>query len=298
MITHIKHLLRMSIANTFSPMPRNTARSLQASDHCTTSLTTSSQFPLRWQRCWQNSTVVSSVQPRKHWEPLTHLHRKPTWRHCWTSTWYRIQLGRYLESHQRNITCCCCRPRQVPAILKRCCNSTVKINVIWRKSLDLDQIPLILKTSDISQGRSQRRSQELRIHSAHFTHHQVLWKVIQKKIVEHMETNGIFNPSQHEFRFGRPCISQRIAHDNYIIELLENGGNVDVICIYNFAKASDKVDFGITLTKLSSLAVTGKVGRWIYKTQVVLVNSGRSQPSELKPGVPQGSVLGWVHCCS
>ena len=111
-----------------------------------------------------------------------------------------------------------------------------------------------------------------------------------------MERHNLFNPSQHGFRFGRSCLSQLIANYDRILELLEKGGNVDVVYI-DFAKAFDKVDFGITLSKLNTLGVTGKVGRWIHsfltlRTQVVLVNKGQSKPTDVKSGVPQGSVLG------
>ena len=65
----------------------------------------------------------------------------------------------------------------------------------------------------------------------------------------------------------------------------------------DFAKAFDKLDFMITLRKLRKLGIGGNVGRWIHtfmtgRTQRVLVNSSRSNPSEVKSGVPQGSVLG------
>ena len=71
---------------------------------------------------------------------------------------------------------------------------------------------------------------------------------------------------------------------------------MDVVYI-DFAKAFDKVDFGITLQKLNSLGIKGKVGKWMHsflvqRTQVVLVNEGRSIPSQVLSGVPQGSVLG------
>ena len=57
------------------------------------------------------------------------------------------------------------------------------------------------------------------------------------------------------------------------------------------------MDFSVTLRKLNNLGITGKVGRWIHsfisdRTQTVLVNGTRSDPADVKSGVPQGSVLG------
>ena len=36
-------------------------------------------------------------------------------------------------------------------------------------------------------------------------------------MVEYMERHDLFNPSQHGFRHGRPCLSQRIVHYDHIL---------------------------------------------------------------------------------
>ena len=192
-------------------------------------------------------------------------------------------------------------PDGYPAILlKQCCSSLSKpLYMLWRRSLDTGQIPLLLKTAHvipIHKGGNRGTAKNYR--PIALTSHliKIFEKVLRKRIVDFMELHGLFNPSQHGFRFGRSCLSQLIGHYECILELLENGGNVDVVYI-DFAKAFDKVDFGITLQKLQSLGVRGQVGRWIYsfltqRSQIVLVNDGRSLPSDVLSGVPQGSVLG------
>ena len=104
-----------------------------------------------------------------------------------------------------------------------------------------------------------------------------------------METYGLFNPSQHGFWFWRSCI--RRPHRT--AELLANGGNVEILYM-NFAKEFGKIGFYITLKKLNSIGVTGKVERLVYsfltqRTQVFIVNSSGSRLPEVKS---QGSVLG------
>ena len=165
--------------------------------------------------------------------------------------------------------------------------------------MDTGHIPDILKTANIipiHKGGSMGIPKNYR--PIALTSHliKIFEKVIRKQIVDYMERHHLFNPSQHGFRLGRSCLSQLIAHYDRILELLERGGHVDVVYI-DFAKAFDKVDFGITLEKLSNLGIRGNIGRWIFsfltnRTQTVLVNEGRSAPSEVLSGVPQGSVLG------
>ena len=87
-----------------------------------------------------------------------------------------------------------------------------------------------------------------------------------------------------------------MEHYNHILDLLEDGSNVSVIYI-DFAKAFDKVDHQVTLTKLRKLWITGMVGRWIHsflinRTEQVLVHGSRSSERKVKSVGPQGSVLG------
>ena len=77
---------------------------------------------------------------------------------------------------------------------------------------------------------------------------------------------------------------------------LEKGFNVDVVYL-DFAKAFDKLDFNITLSKIKSLGISGKIGRWIHsfltgRKQSVVVNGTKSPAADVLSGVPQGSVIG------
>jgi len=170
---------------------------------------------------------------------------------------------------------------------------------IWRKSLDETITPSSVKQSlicPIHKGDSTAMPKNYR--PVALTSHLVklFEKIVRKHIVDYLDQNNLFNPSQHGFRSGRSCLSQLIAHYDKVLSLLEEGINVDVIYL-DFAKAFDKLDFNIALNKLKHLGIDGKIGRWIHsfltnRQQTVVVNGEKSEPAPVISGVPQGSVIG------
>ena len=121
-------------------------------------------------------------------------------------------------------------------------------------------------------------------------------RVVREVLVSHLEANQKLNTNQHGFRSRRSCLSQLLQHQDQILSILEEGDNVDSIYL-DFSKAFDKVDIGILCHKLRSMGISGKLGIFIYnflngRNQVVLANGVKSNLSEVKSGVPQGTVLG------
>lgn len=89
-------------------------------------------------------------------------------------------------------------------------------------------------------------------------------------------------------------------HQESILKQVSEGGNVDVVHL-DYAKAFDEVDHNILLCKLRDLGLAEIVAGWLNsfltgRKQVVSVSSHLSEPSEVKTGVPQGSVLGPILC--
>ena len=168
---------------------------------------------------------------------------------------------------------------------------------IWRKSVSNGEIPDISATIiPIHKGKSQAVPKNYRPVALTSHHIKIFERVVRKQIVEFMRANDLFNYSQHGFRGGRSCLSQRLCHFDRITSELENGKVVDVI-YQDFAKAFDKVDYGITLWQLKLLGIKGGLGRWICsfltnRVQPVLVEGQKSKPKPVTSGVPQGSVLG------
>ena len=64
-----------------------------------------------------------------------------------------------------------------------------------------------------------------------------------------------------------------------------------------FAKGFDKLDIGLLLQRLEEIGIQGKVQSWFSaflkgRQQKVKVNGTLSRASEVRSGVPQGTILG------
>ena len=194
-------------------------------------------------------------------------------------------------------------PDRFPAIILRKCSGPLSepLYILWRESLNNGTVPSVFKSANIipiHKGKGSSKIEAKNYRPIALTSHliKLFEKVIRKYIVMYMDSNGLFNQSQHGFRVGRSCLSQLLSHYEQILQRMENGHDVDIIYL-DFAKAFDKVDFDILLKKLHSLGIRGNLGRWIHsfitgRTQTVHVNGQRSSPSPVLSGVPQGSVLG------
>jgi hypothetical protein len=192
-------------------------------------------------------------------------------------------------------------PDEIPAILLQKCREQLSkpLQVLWNHSLREGQIPLELKMAHITpiyKGGGKNKPSNYR--PVALTSHviKVFEKVVRNRLTEFLEENQLMNKGQHGFRRGRSCLSQLLSHHTQILNILESGSGADVLYL-DFAKAFDKVDHGVLLHKLSKLGITDKVWHWlkaflINRTQKVVIEGVKSDPSTVISGVPQGSVLG------
>lgn len=185
-------------------------------------------------------------------------------------------------------------------LLKKCSSSLASaLFILFRKSLDCGVVPKSFKLSNIVPiFKSGSKGIAVNYRPVALTSHlsKIFERVVSAKLIVFFEDQKVFNEKQHGFRKGRSCISQLLEHYENILNLLDNGYNVDVVYL-DFCKAFDKLDFNIILQKLKRCGVGGLLGRWLYsfltnRHQYVSVNGFRSNLCQILSGVPQGSVLG------
>ena len=192
-------------------------------------------------------------------------------------------------------------PDGVPSILLKNCKRSLShpLLIMFRNFKQTGIIPPLLKEAFVIPiHKGGIRSDPANFRPVSLTSHiiKTMERIIRKSLVGHLEFYQKLNPSQHGFRNQRSCLSQLLEHHDKILGYLEDENNVDSIYL-DFSKAFDKVDIGILCHKLRAMGVAGKLGVWLHnflsnRKQFIIANGHKSDQSDVKSGVPQGTVLG------
>ena len=156
-------------------------------------------------------------------------------------------------------------PDGIPAILLKRSKLTLSLmlNNIFQHSIENSQIPDIPKLGFICPILKPESKRELSAswRPVNLTSHimKTLERFLRKQIVSHVESNNMMDPDQHGSRQRRSCLSQLIEHNDEILKMIEEGGNVDVIYT-DFAKAYEKIDHAELINKMKNqFKITGRL---------------------------------------
>ena len=124
----------------------------------------------------------------------------------------------------------------------------------------------------------------------------ILERLIKKAIMAYLENSNLLSRAQHGFRSNLSCLSNLLTARESWIKSRDNRKLVDVVFI-DFSKAFDKVPHTRLLMKLESFGIKGGLLIWIKefltgRRQRVRINSKLSTWTNVRSGVPQGTVLG------
>ena len=123
----------------------------------------------------------------------------------------------------------------------------------------------------------------------------VLESIIYDHIVQHMVKNKLFSKSQYGFISKRAAALQLLNVLEIWCNILDEDGIIDDINM-DFQKAFDTVPHRRLLGKLESYGIQGDTLGWIQafltgRKQRVTINGHSSEWTDVKSGVPQGSVI-------
>ena len=201
------------------------------------------------------------------------------------------QLNRSSSPGPDGVTC---------QFLMECKHSLAPILVIFfRKPLEQSDIPDLLKLAIITplyKGGSESDPANHRPVSVTSNVSKVEERVTLTKTSDYLLQNSLLPSKQHGFMKQLSTVTQLIEHISTLTDTLEHYQGADVLYL-DFAKAYDKVDFGLLIQRLSDLGIRGKVLGWINaflrgRKQKVKVNGVIGKEADVISGIPQGTILG------
>ena len=174
---------------------------------------------------------------------------------------------------------------------------SVALTILFQKSIESSEIPEDWKKANITALYKKGVKSDpgnYRPISLTSVVSKILEKLIKKNLVLYLESNNLLKESQHGYRNNKSCLTNLLEYVEHVTSEIDLGKNVDVIYI-DFCKAFDKVCHKKLVLKLKRYGIGGKVLSWITewltnRKQRVILNGEKSNWSNVKSGVPHGSV--------
>lgn len=169
--------------------------------------------------------------------------------------------------------------------------------ILFNKSLSEMKFPTRWKISFVSPIFKEGKKDDVK------NYRPVSILCAMSKVFDRLVFNRLFDDvklnihcTQHGFFEKRSTQTNLMEYVSMVADSIVDGGQVDTIYT-DFAKAFDKVDHGILLSKLFSFGIHGNEVKWFSsylsnRTQFVVIGGSKSDGVVPTSGVPQGSILG------
>ena len=124
----------------------------------------------------------------------------------------------------------------------------------------------------------------------------VFEKLVNNRIVDHLEKYGLFSDFQYDFRSSRWTADLLTVVSDRIASAFNSSGATRAVAL-DISKAFDRVWYAGLLHKLKSYGISGQIfgliSSFLSNRQLRVVLDGKSsQEYPVNAGVPQGSILG------
>ena len=186
-------------------------------------------------------------------------------------------------------------------VLKSCANAwAVPLSIIFRKSLDSGEVPDAWLEANVTPLFKKKGSRLEAVNYRPISLTSVVCKIMEKivknAVMKFLDNHSLISKHQHGFRNKKSCTTNLLEAFDYATKILSDKDSLDILFI-DFEKAFDKVPHRRLLYKLKNYGIKGKVLKWFEaflsnRKQRVVLGEFMSQWSEIKSGVPQGSVIG------
>ena len=132
--------------------------------------------------------------------------------------------------------------------------------------------------------------------SLHSSFCKVFEKLVNNRIVDHLEKCGLFSDFQYGFRSSRSTADLLTVVSDRIARASNRSGATQAVAL-DISKAFDRVCHACLLHKLKSYGISGQIfgliSSFLSNRQLRVILDGKtSQEYPVNAGVPQGSILG------
>jgi hypothetical protein len=170
---------------------------------------------------------------------------------------------------------------------------------IFNYSLESGKIPLEWKLANVTPVHKGGRSVEVgnfRPISILPVVSKVFERIIHQQLYDYLQKHSILHPVQSGFRPNHTTQDVLVGMVDVWRKALDENKLVGAVMI-DLSKAFDSVNHTILLKKLERYGVIGTEGQWFKsyladRKQRVCVTDGKSKWTDVRQGVPQGSILG------